>query len=367
MKSRTNANISVIPKEVVTVTVSASAGAISGYEIQIVDSESNVMYTQNTSNATYDIPYGTSYTIKASQVDGYITPPAQTYIASQPTRNVDVVYGEEKIGVLIYDIYGNLTNPDNWDTNNNGKAVGVAVITENCSFVIAKEDALSSNAYWGGNETDIATLTNYSNASDAAVDFDGIGNTDKIIASIGNTHDGYRTGSAAEDCRTYVFPNGVKGYLGSAGEWQAVCENEGVVDSTLAIIDGVLMGDRYWTSSESDSERAFHLWLGSGAKGLAIDYKYYSFRVRAFTPVISPDDIITFYINLTKYSCVKGTTWGQWCKSAFNTDGWYVDSDGRTIRWDRMIDMGIIEYVDGVYATDVILSGGNYLRNEKEM
>lgn len=286
MKGYTNAHGAVTPMEKVLVNVTSDNGVLpNGFIITITDNKGTVLATTGESSYSISIPHDTEYIVSASSVDGYITPANQAFTASKSLRNVDVVYSEKKFGVLIYDIDGRLTYPDNWDTNNNDKAVGVAVITENCSFVIAKEDALSSNAYWGGNDTDIPALTNYSDVSGAATDLDGVGNTDKIIAAIGNTNDGIRTGSAAGDCRAYIFPNGIEGYLGSAGEWQAVYENEGVVDSALAIIDGVLMGDRYWTSSERDSERAFHLWLGTGAKGLAIDYKYYNFRVRAFAPL----------------------------------------------------------------------------------
>ena len=46
--------------------------------------------------------------------------------------------GSAKIanGVYIYDNEGKLTVPDNWNASNNSKAVGVAVISDNCSFAI---------------------------------------------------------------------------------------------------------------------------------------------------------------------------------------------------------------------------------------
>ena len=365
MKSKTNAKVNIIAKELVTVTVSASEGTVSDYKIQIIDSDSNVMYIQTTSNATYKIPYGTQYTVKASPVDGFLTPPMQTYTASQSTRSIDVVYEADMKGVFIQDIYGRLYTQDEWDGTQ--IANGVAVITDNCSFVVAKEDALSSNIYWGGSDIDIPTLTNYNNSTDAATDFDGLGNTSKIITAIGNTNDGYRSDFAAGDCRNYIFSNGVDGYLGSAGEWQAIHDNKEVINSLLALIGGQLIASgHYWTSTERDSERAFETWFGDGATGINDNYKYYNFRVRSLAKLISQDDIITFYINITKHSCVKGTTWGQWCKSSFNTDGWYVDSDGKTIVREFIPEEGIIEYVDGVSATDVI-SEEQYFRHEKEM
>lgn len=57
--------------------------------------------------------------------------------------------GSAKIanGVYIYDNEGKLTVPDNWNASNNSKAVGVAVISDNCSFVIG--NFLGADLAWG--------------------------------------------------------------------------------------------------------------------------------------------------------------------------------------------------------------------------
>ena len=119
-------------------------------------------------------------------------------------------------GLYIYDINGGFTLPENWDTANNSKAVGVAIVTDDCRFVVAKED-IGTNE-WGGYGTDILALINYTDSASATTDFDGVNNTSKIIAAIGNINDGYRDGTAAGDCAAYTFPNGKTGYLGAAGE-----------------------------------------------------------------------------------------------------------------------------------------------------
>lgn len=368
MKSRTNANISVIPKEVVTVTVSASEGTVSDYKIQIIDSDSNVMYIQTTSNATYKIPYGTQYTVKASPVDGFLTPPMQTYTASQSTRSIDVVYEADMKGVFIQDIYGRLYTQDEWDGTQ--IANGIAVLADECQFVMAFDVAKDSDCPWGDNSKLISGITTTLGQAEAILDYNGKAQTDVIIKALGDatypTAYGYLS-YAAKYCKEYVFPNGKNGYLGAAGEWQVFLNNKDEILNALLKCGHSLEVYAFWTSTQADSSSA---WYGT-TTGEWNRYNKASYNdpiayAYAFTPVILPDDIITFYINITKYSCVKGTTWGQWCKSAFNTDGWYVDSDGSTIRWDRMIDMGIIEYVDGVSATDII-SGEGYFRNEKEM
>ena len=43
-------------------------------------------------------------------------------------------------GTYIYDTDGKFTSVSSWKTSNNSKAVGVAIINDNCKYVIAKND-----------------------------------------------------------------------------------------------------------------------------------------------------------------------------------------------------------------------------------
>ena len=274
MKGYTNAHGAVTPMEKVLVNVTSDNGVLpNGFIITITDNKGTVLGTTGESSYSISIPYDTEYIVSASSVDGYITPANQAFTASKSLRNVDVVYSEEKFGVLIYDIDGKLTNPDDWNTTNNSRAVGVAILTDDCRFVVAKENAKSSYVYWGGYDTDISTLTNYTDVANAATEFNGVNNTSKIIAAIGNTNDGYRDGTAAGDCAAYIFPNGKTGYLGAAGEWQVARQNKEDLNSALTLIGGTTMKENaYWTSTESSSSLAWYQWfdsdsnLGSGIK-----------------------------------------------------------------------------------------------------
>lgn len=312
--------------ELVTVNVSAEEGEVSGYEIQII-SDGNVLYTQTTSSASYKIPYGTLYTIKANDVRGYTTPSKQSFIASQPTRNVDVVYGASLKGIFIQDIYGRLYTEDEWDGTQT--ANGIAVLADECEFVVAKEDAKSSYVYWGGYGTDISTLTNYTDAALAATDFDGVNNTSKIIAAIGNSNDGYRDGTAAGDCAAYVFPNGKTGYLGAAGEWQVARQNKEDLNSALTLIGGTTMKESaYWTSTEGSSGSAWDQWFDSNSL-LIYTGKNAGRYVRAFTsyianPVFINFTIMTDGVNPISSVCRAGMTWGEWANSAYNNTPYYV-------------------------------------------
>ena len=238
----------------------------------------NAWYIQTIPSASYKIPYDISYTIKASDIIGYITPATQSFTALQPARNVGVIYEEEKFGVLIYDIYGRLTYPDNWDTANNSKAVGVAIVTDDCRFVVAKSNIDISE--WGGQGTDISTLTNYASKVSAATDFDGVNNTSKIIAALGSDN-------AAGGCAAYTFPNGETGYLGAAGEWQVARQNKNALNSALTLIDGTTMNEGgYWTSTECSNNIAWNQWFDDDSN-LGEYNKYNDFYVRAFATLHS--------------------------------------------------------------------------------
>lgn len=189
----------------------------------------------------------------------------------------------EKIenGLYIYDTEGNFTLSTQWNTANNSKAVGVAILTDDCRFVVAKEDISTSTINWGDSSTDISTLTNYTDAALAASDFDGVNNTRLIIEALG-----VGNAPAAEACDSYTFPNGKTGYLGAAGEWQVARQNKEDLNSALTLIGGTTMTEGgYWTSTEYSNNNAWRQWFDSNIS-LSTGLKYNPFRaianVRAF-------------------------------------------------------------------------------------
>lgn len=61
------------------------------------------------------------------------------YVGTTPVKAMYVgstkVYPTGPKGVYILDIDNKLFKKDKWDIENNSKAMGVAVITDNCAFV----------------------------------------------------------------------------------------------------------------------------------------------------------------------------------------------------------------------------------------
>ena len=157
-------------------------------------------------------------------------------------------------GVYIQHVNGALYTESEWSTGGyaNSDANGVAVLSSNASFVIAKEDVSSSKLAWGCYNKVISGIVGTGVKADAVLDFDGYGNTPKIIEqSKGYTNSGITGAPAAEACESYSFPNGRKGYLPALGELRLFYTNRTAIESALLIIGGTyIKSDYYWSSSQ---------------------------------------------------------------------------------------------------------------------
>ena len=215
--------------------------------------------------------------ISVSHADGYITPNAvefKTVIGRD--EDITFTYTPAPLGVYICDTDNKLTLPDNWDSSNNYKAVGVYVGTENSWFVIAPTLSDSSNIVWSYTDHVIPGVATSINSEVAKKDYAGKTNTDKIIAELG-------TGSryAARYCRDYTFKNGKKGYLWSLGEALDAFNNEAAINQALGKIGGSQMStnEYFWTSTQYNNYRAWKLGFLYGDE--ADDSKDSLCRIRA--------------------------------------------------------------------------------------
>lgn len=166
-------------------------------------------------------------------------------------------------GVFIYDTNGNLTKPEEWNTANNDLAVGVAVIDENCSFIIGKTQSNNNIAWssklYGTTVSGIKTsaTTDYVGESNSSI-VRGLtsGETNAFNWAYGNT----------------ITVNGTTlyGYIGAGGEWYTAYHNRSAINSALNKIDGTAMTTNdYWTSTQYNSEDAWRL---NWSNGSVLDY-----------------------------------------------------------------------------------------------
>lgn len=109
--------------ELVSVTLSADDGSsVNGATVTI----NGKSQTWNGTALTQKVAFGTSFTVEAGDMDGFVTPDSQTYTASQSSRNLAFVYKASAIKVNI------LSNQDN-DTT-------IAAVKASLSYPIFDED-----------------------------------------------------------------------------------------------------------------------------------------------------------------------------------------------------------------------------------
>lgn len=149
-------------------------------------------------------------------------------------------------GVYIQDTDGVLWQKAAWD----GSATpnGVAVVADECRFVIAMEErtyTMIGDSQYSNN----LTLPRYNSYSDAVTDYNGYSNTSSIVSTFG-----YASNLAAYYCKSYTFPNGSTGYLGSAGEWNVAINNQWHITNCMGTVSGKAFNNYfYWTSTRGPS------------------------------------------------------------------------------------------------------------------
>lgn len=189
-------------------------------------------------------------------------------------------------GVYIEDVHGYLYDIYEWDGTKT--ANGIAVLANNCRFVIALQNAHTSECRLGGYKKIVPGIVTTTDESEANADYAGAYNTDTIISELSGYNDSYVTGApAAEYCKAFTFPNGKKGYLGAAGEWQEVINNKYRIAHALKECGGSLMSPGNWTSTQYSSDLN---WTASLLYDtLSDDYKNRTSNVRAFTTLKSDE------------------------------------------------------------------------------
>ena len=256
--------------ETVTVTlkstVSSSDSKLNDVVVTVKNTATNETQTQTWHGTplVFKIPSVNTYTVSVSSISGYSLPAEQSYIAGvNSSRNVIITYVYLPIGIYIYDTDMQFTLPENWNTANNSKAVGVYVGTENSKFVIAHTGYNNEQLLiWGGSGTIISGIVTTSDEVTASKDYTGETNTDKIIAQLGA---GYAP--AAEYCRNYTFKNGKKGYLWSLGEALDAYNNKAAIDTAINKIGGNSIFSSYLlTSTQYSGEEAWEIfWSDSNS------------------------------------------------------------------------------------------------------
>ena len=258
--------------------VSQDTSGVSGLSVTVTDrtGTSQALTTDSTGKVTFS-------NVACGQVNVSVAGKATlngtgTFNVNRSVTTHTTTIKTPSTGVYAYYADGSMSS------TGTSSAIGVAVITSNSAFVIDKTNIPRADGtaymYYGGYNKDLtgaAMIT--TNSTTAKTDFSGQQNSANIAAACSGYADGYRTGSAAEDCQSRF--NG-KGYLGSLGEWNDAYQNKTAVNSMMTAIGGTAITEgTYWSSTLYDtSTDSWRLnWYNGGVDG---SNRYNFFYVRAF-------------------------------------------------------------------------------------
>ena len=236
-------------------TKSTSDAALRGAKITVKNGSSTIgTYTWQGSVISLKVASGLEVTVSVSDVTGYKTPAEQKFMTAMSNiREVKMEYKEQKLGIFILETDGTMTEPENWNKGNSSTVLGVFVGGENCSFVLAPE---GEERQWSSDSFLYPGVKNESTEDAPINDFDGIGNTKKIIDAFPND-----TSNAAYYCNQYEFKNGKKGYLFALGEAMLAYINKDKINTAYTRLQSVTVTDSFdfgfWTSNQQGSSQAW--------------------------------------------------------------------------------------------------------------
>ena len=169
---------------------------------------------------------------------------------------------KDEVRIAYFDLNNNLVTAD-W-TSSVSNPVGVAVIDGGRRLIIAMDQLVGKN--WGSaSGSGGATTTTNKNTADQ--DFDGQGNTSKIMAS--STYKNDSTDYAVSYCHHYSKGNHGAGkwWLPSLGELGIIFKYFEPINNALAKIGGTpLDRDTYWSSTEASASNAWNLNMSNGGR-----------------------------------------------------------------------------------------------------
>lgn len=241
-----------------------------------------IIYTKETWQGTpinVEVPCDKEVTIEAATVKMYLTPKALKYAPSPLyNREVTFTYKALETGVFYIDKNDKIYKSSNDTGFSLADAVGVLLVTDKVAIVLAPKKTELRNWHFTRALVDgCVTCLEY---TEAVKDFAGAANT----AALSKVSDPNSI-NIARACSEYVFKNGKKGYLMSAGEAKEILSNITLIRNFMNNIPDNNIpseNEQCWTSTQKDSDSAWYLKFGFSGIGSA-----YKTNSQASVPIYS--------------------------------------------------------------------------------
>lgn len=250
-------------RETVTIKLvsdkSASDTNLNGAKVTVKSGDTTVStQTWQGTPINVKVPCDKDVTIEAAAVKMYMKPKALTYVPSPLyNREVTFTYKALELGVFIIDKNDRTykTAKEFTDSGTDIKdVIGTLLVTDNAAIVVANYN--SGYVSWGPNVlVDGCTVAN--DTTTAVQDFAGAANTAAIMKATGSSSQ-----TAAYICYNYIFGNGRRGHLMSAGEGaviQKMCSHIQRLMSQINIDNNLVVDSAkyYWTSTQISASEVY--------------------------------------------------------------------------------------------------------------
>lgn len=259
----TEDNLNEKLKETVTIKLvsdkSASDTNLNGAKVTVKSGDTTVStHTWQGTPIKVKVPCDKDVTIEAATVKMYVKPQVLKYMPSPLyNREVTFTYKALETGVFIID-KNNKTYKTAKEFTDSGTdikdVIGTLLVTDNAAIVVANYN--SEYVSWGPNVLiDGCTVAN--DTTTAVQDFAGAANTAAIMKATDSSSQ-----TAAYICYNYIFGNGRRGHLMSAGEGAVIQRMSPNIYSLMRNIgintDSIIQSNRYyWTSTQISASKVY--------------------------------------------------------------------------------------------------------------
>ena len=250
---------------------SADASPIANKTVQVIMNGVTTSYTTDANGyIVFTAAFGTTYTVVAPNIEGYVTPKSVSKVANSNQRYINFAYRLYTSTLVVIKSDGSEVPFSLWNIADNNDAVLLKLETSagNCCFKI--HNTIGTNKKWASINLQFPSLP-YLNQAQATADYDGAGNTQKIEddCAILVTTNPSLTIEATTYCRAETVTIGgttYQGFLPAAGQLVAAKNNIYDINNALDTLGGnklAITSGYWWSSSQNSQSNAWQLYNGS--------------------------------------------------------------------------------------------------------
>ena len=267
--------------------VNRGEGSVAGQKVYVsfADGAQTVEHVADSDGIVeFTLLHDTVYTVAAQELDGYGLPRAVTHTANMNLRHITLTYRQLSSGIYVIDEDGNEIDFALWDPANNYKARLIKYtdsdLAANSNSFAIKVHNSTYNERWCVKNTTFFTTPTIRNENSAALDFNGVDNTDKILqeavgkVEIYNQEQGtsltvtdYVSALAKSRSESIVIGGETHyGFLLSAGQIVKLRRNFEDINAALLECGGRVLEitwGNWWTSTQAGDSLSWYL---SGGK-----------------------------------------------------------------------------------------------------